>query len=72
MKGLEKSDSVDNLNKKSRIHHVPNYPDSGNMWEKLMCLDKDEKIVTKYPNGRSMFTVQVSERIFKLKKNPLY
>ena len=72
LEGLEKQDSSENLNKNSRIHPVPHYSDTVNMWEKLCCLDKEEKNVTRYPNGRSMFTVQVSERIFKLKKNPLY
>ena len=69
---VEKQDSAENLKKKSRIHPVTNYADSVNMWEKLFCLEKEEKNVTRYPNGRSMFTIQVSERIFKLKKNPLY
>ena len=42
------------------------------MWQKLMSLNKEEKICTKHPNSRSMFTVQVSDKIFRLKKNPLY
>lgn len=56
----------------SRVHPVPGYPDHVNMWEKILCLEKDEKVNTKYANSRSMFTIQVSDRIFKLKKNSFY
>ena len=42
------------------------------MWVKLTNIEKEEKHTMKWPNGRSMFTVQVSERVFKLKKNPIY
>jgi len=42
------------------------------MWVKLCNIEKDEKHTNKFPNGRSMVTVQVCDRVFKLKKNPLY
>jgi hypothetical protein len=57
----------------SRIHPVPGYPDSENMWEKLWNLEKPDALVTKYPNSRSEFLFQVNDsRQFKIKKNPLY
>ena len=51
---------------------MPGYPDNENMWVKLCNIEKDEKHTNKFPNGRSMVTVQVCDRVFKLKKNPLY
>jgi len=57
----------------SRIHPVPGYPDSENMWERVWNLEKPDTLTTKYPNHRSEFLFSVNEnRQFKVKRNPLY
>ncbi len=57
----------------SRIHPVPGYPDSENMWEKVWSLEKGDTYQTKYPNHRSEFLFSVNEsRQVKVKRNPLY
>ena len=44
------------------------------MWVKLCSnIDKVEPLSqTKYPNDKTLITLQVSDKIFKLKKNPWY
>ena len=57
----------------SRIHPVPGYPDTENMWEKVWSLEKGDTYQTKYPNHRSEFLFSVNEsRQVKVKRNPLY
>jgi hypothetical protein len=51
---------------------VPGYSDTDNMWVKLMNIEKQEYFSTKFPNDKSLVTIQVSDRIFKLRKNPHY
>ena len=56
----------------SRIHPVPGYNDTENMWVKLCNIEKQEINSNKYQNNKSVISIQVTERILKLKKNPLY
>lgn len=56
----------------SRVHPVAGYSDSENMWVKVCNLEKQEVNTNKYKNNRSEVTVQVSDKIFKLKKNSHY
>jgi hypothetical protein len=43
------------------------------MWQKIANIDSASFTNTnKYQNKRSMVLCQVSEKVFKLKKNPLY
>ena len=43
------------------------------MWQKLASLERDNAPnVTKFPNNKSSFIIQVQDKIFKLKKNPAY
>jgi len=43
------------------------------MWVKLGNMEKLEpQSQVKYPNDRTLITLQVSDKIFKLKKNPWY
>lgn len=43
------------------------------MWLKLCNVEKSEpQGHVKYPNEKSLITLQVSDKIFKLKKNPWY
>ena len=56
----------------SRIHPVAGYSDTENMWVKICNIDKEEKIGNKYQNDKSMVQIQVSDKVFKIKKNPLY
>ena len=56
-----------------RIHPVNGYSDQENMWQKIANIDSASFTNTnKYQNKRSMVLCQVSEKVFKLKKNPLY
>ena len=52
---------------------MPGYSDHENMWVKLCNIEKLEpQSHVKYPNEKSLVTLQVSDKIFKLKKNPWY
>ena len=43
------------------------------MWVKLGNIEKSEpQSQVKYPNDKTLITLQVSDKIFKLKKNPFY
>lgn len=56
-----------------RIHPVNGYSDHENMWQKIANIDSPSFTNTnKHQNKRSMLLCQVSEKVFKLKKNPLY
>jgi hypothetical protein len=56
-----------------RIHPVNGYSDHENMWHKIANIDSPSFTNTnKHQNKRSMLLCQVSEKVFKLKKNPLY
>lgn len=56
-----------------RIHPVNGYSDHENMWHKIGNIDSPNFINTnKHANKRSMFLCQVSDKVFKLKKNPAY
>ena len=56
----------------SRVHPVTGYLDTENMWVKLCNVEKTEINKNQFQNDKSAVTLQVSDRIFKLKKNPLY
>ena len=56
----------------SRVHPVTGYPDNENMWVKLCNVEKTEINKNQFQNDKSVVTLQVSDRVFKLKKNPLY
>lgn len=58
-----------------RIHPVPGYLDSENMWEKLLNLEKMAVCPPqplRYCNNKNRFNIAVQEKIFKIKKNPAY
>ena len=58
---------------RGRIHPVPGYSDSENMWHKLVNLERDTiSNVCRYPNNQSMYTIQVHDKVFKLRKNAAY
>ena len=42
------------------------------MWVKLMNIEKQDYVPTKFPNDKSLVMIQVSDRIFKLRKNAHY
>ena len=48
------------------------YPDSENMWTKIGTMEKEIPNTNKYPNNRSQYTIQVTDKVFKLRKNPGY
>ena len=56
----------------SRVHPVTGYSDTENMWVKLCNVEKNVQVENRYQNDKSLTTIQVSDKIFKLKKNPLY
>lgn len=55
---------------RSRVHPVSGYSDSNNMWVRLCNIEKSEPNTNKYVNHRSPVVIQVSEKAFKVKKNP--
>ena len=58
-----------------QTHPVPGYSDAENMWVKLCNIDKYEPEPPQkkhYVNDKSFVSIQVSDRVFKVKKNPLY
>ena len=58
---------------RGRYYPVPGYSDTENMWHRLGNMDKDPiPNVTRHGNKKSVFTVQVQDKIFKLRKNPAY
>ena len=57
---------------KSRVHPVEGYPDDANMWVKIGNIEKEEKPVCRHPNGRSAVQIQISDKVFRLRKNPFY
>jgi len=58
---------------RGRCNPVPGYIDSENMWHKLGNLEKDlNSNVTRHGNKKSVYTVQVHDKVFKLRKNPAY
>ena len=58
---------------RGRVHPVAGYSDGENMWHKLANLEKDKETnVNKYPNNKSLYTIQVHDKTFKLRKNPVY
>lgn len=60
------------VNKNSRIHPVPGYSNTENMWEKIWNLDKPDLATNRYPNHLSEYFLHASEKLLKVKKNPLY
>ena len=43
------------------------------MWPRLGNIEKDPiPNSTKYPNKKSVFLLQVQDKVFKMRKNPLY
>ena len=61
------------LSRSTRSHPVPGYADSENMWHRLVNLEKDNVAnVTRHPNKKSLYTIQVQDKVFKLRKNPIY
>ena len=73
-----KTDSQDKTPSKQepgckRIHPVTGYADTENMWQKLASLEKDTiPTKNKFPNKRSQYMIQVSDKVFRLKRNPAY
>lgn len=58
-----------------RIHPVPGYSNTENMWEKLLNLEKVPvcpPCPLKYQNHKDRFNIAVQDKIFKIKKNPNY
>ena len=56
-----------------RIHSVNGYPDNENMWHRLANIDNMNFINTnKHTNKQSLIICQVTEKVFKLKRNPIY
>ena len=58
-----------------RIHPVPGYSDTENMWEKLLNLERTAAcppLPTSYQNNKNRYNIAVQEKIFKIKKNPCY
>jgi hypothetical protein len=58
-----------------RIYPVSGYSDHENMWEKLINVEKVEKCPNSNPNlsnNKHKYNICVQDRIFKIKKNPLY
>ena len=58
-----------------RIYPVEGYNDHENMWEKLINVDKcgtcppsDHKL----SNNRNRYVIAVQDKMFKIKKNPVY
>lgn len=52
---------------------MPGYPDGENMWQKLLNLEKDPvSTVTRHPNNKSTYILQVQDKVFKMRKNPAY
>jgi len=56
----------------SRVHPVPGYSDTENMWVKLCNIEKQDVIKNEFKNDKSLVSLQVSDRLFKVKKNPFY
>ena len=58
---------------RSRIHPVPGYSDSENMWQRLANIEKEAiPNPNKHPNNKSLYTIQVQDKIFRMRKNPAY
>ena len=58
---------------RGRVHPVPGYGDGENMWQRLINLEKETiSNVAKFPNNKSTYTIQVQDKIFKMRKNPAY
>ena len=58
-----------------RIHPVEGYSDGENMWEKLINVEKVQNCPPTHPknaNNKNRYTISVQDRVFKIKKNPLY
>lgn len=58
-----------------RIHPVPGYSDTENMWEKLLNLERTVACPpppTGCLNNKNRFNIAVQDKIFKIKKNPSY
>lgn len=57
----------------SRIHPVPGYADSENMWTRLCNLDSPSPApANQFKNHRSLVKLNVSDKMFKMKKNPFW
>jgi hypothetical protein len=56
----------------SRVHPVTGYSDTENMWVKLCNVEKNQPVENKHQNGNSLVTIQVNDKVLKLRKNPLY
>lgn len=48
------------------------YSDTESMWEKIWNMEKSDAAPNKYPNSRSEFIINVNDKQFKIKKNPLF
>ena len=58
---------------RGRTHPVAGYSDSENMWQRLANLEKDTiSNVTRHPNNKSTYILQVQDKVFKMRKNPAY
>ena len=58
---------------RNRVYPVPGYNDSQSMWHKLGNIEKDPiPTSAKYPNKKSLYLLQVQDKVFKMRKNPAY
>ena len=58
---------------RGRVHPVSGYSDSENMWQRLTNLEKETiSNITRFPNNKSKYILQVQDKIFKMRKNPAY
>ena len=58
---------------RNRIYPVPGYNDSQNMWHRLGSIEKDPIHTTsRFPNKKSLYLLQVHDKVFKMRKNPAY
>ena len=56
-----------------RIYPVPGYSDTENMWDRLMNVENDKPPrLNRYANSRSPITIQVEDKMFRMRKNPAY
>jgi hypothetical protein len=70
--GAEKALPPAGIKNNSRIHPIPGYSNTENLWEKINNLEKAEMPPNKHSNHLSEFLITVNERQLKLKRNPLF
>jgi hypothetical protein len=68
----EKTQPAAGINSNSRIHPMPGYSNTENLWEKITNLERTEMPPNKHSNHFSEFVITVNERQLKLKRNLLF